>query len=274
MSVPIERVVLTIDAASESRTAIDTAIRLAARTKAPLHAIFVEDEDFLQLAALPFARQFTIGAGAEPLTRENAELHSRAQAERARRELFAAAKQHGVTCTFEIRRGASWAAAASITERDLIVVGGLSPPVAGHFRVERHRWLFAESLVGPVLVARTVRAAVGSVVAVLRNRDAASVRLLEAAAQIAAAEGRTLNVICPPAMARSEGFDRWIADRVAARELRVEIEAAPVEPGALPEWLQQLDCRLLAVDASIAEGRSEELAGLIRRFVCDMLIVP
>ena len=68
MSGPIERVVVTLDAASEYRTAIDTAVRLAARTGAPLHGLFVEDPDLLYLAALPFARQVTIGRGAEKLT--------------------------------------------------------------------------------------------------------------------------------------------------------------------------------------------------------------
>ena len=44
----IERVVVTLDAASENRAAIETAARLAARAKAPLHGIFVEDEDLLR----------------------------------------------------------------------------------------------------------------------------------------------------------------------------------------------------------------------------------
>ena len=67
MSSPIERVLVTLDAVSENRTAIDTAVRVAARTGMPLHGLFVEDQDLLRLADLPFARQVTIGKGAEPL---------------------------------------------------------------------------------------------------------------------------------------------------------------------------------------------------------------
>ena len=99
---PIERVVVPFDAASENRTAIETAARLAARAKAPLHGIFVEDEDLLHVARLPFARQFTLGAGAEPMTTAQLELHLQVAAEQARSELFAAAKRHGVTCSFEV----------------------------------------------------------------------------------------------------------------------------------------------------------------------------
>ena len=104
MTGPIERIVVPLDAVSESRTAIDTAVRLAARAKAPLHGVFVEDEDLLHLASLPFARQVTLGAGTEPFTTENIELHLHAAAERARQELFAAAEQQRVECSFEIVR--------------------------------------------------------------------------------------------------------------------------------------------------------------------------
>ena len=107
MTAAIERVVVPLDAASENRAAIDTAARLAARAKAPLHGIFVEDEDLLRLASLPFARQITLGAGAEPFTAEQVELHLQAAAERARQDLSAAAKRHAVECSFEIVRGAS-----------------------------------------------------------------------------------------------------------------------------------------------------------------------
>ena len=82
MSGPIERLVVTLDAASESRTAIDTAVRLAARTGAPLHGLFVEDDDLLSLAGLPFACQVTIGRGAEKLSSETIALQLRAAAER------------------------------------------------------------------------------------------------------------------------------------------------------------------------------------------------
>ena len=69
----IERVVIQLDAASETHDVIDTAARLAARAKAPLDGIFIEDEDLLGLAILPFARQVSLGAGSEPLTLEHVE---------------------------------------------------------------------------------------------------------------------------------------------------------------------------------------------------------
>jgi hypothetical protein len=273
MSGPIQRVVVTLDAASDYRTAIDTAVRLAARTKAQLHGVFIEDQDLLHLARLPFAREVTVDTGAEPLTSENVELHLRAQAERARNELLAAAKQNDVKCTFEIVRGVSEIAVASASETDLVVTGGRTRPVAGHFRVERGWWLSVEAVSGPLLLSRMAWTAPGSVAILLRDRDPASVRLIETAAQIASARDGILTVICPPAIAGAPGFDKWVSDSVAHR-VRVQIEVAPVEPSALHERLGHLDCRLLALEAGLAEGSGDALRRLVERLACDMLIVP
>ena len=274
MSGRIERVVVTLDAASENRTAIDTAVRLAARTRASLHALFVEDLDLLHLAGLPFARQITIGTGAEPLSSENIALQLRAEAERARREVMAAAKRYQVDCAFDIVRGPNEIAVAGASERDLVIAGGLTRPIGGHFRVEPRWWPSLQRMPGPLLLARAAWTVPGSVVVLLRDEGAASVRLFDAAAQIAAANDSLLAVLSSPSVARGAGFDRWIADRLSARPQRVRIEAAPAELSALRERLQQLECRLVAVEAGLAEGSADGMRKLAERFACDMLIVP
>lgn len=270
---PIERVVVPLDAASENRIAIDTAARLAARAKAPLHGIFVEDEDLLHLAGLPFARQMTLGADAEPLTTEHVELHLRIAAERARQDLLVAAKRHGVECSFEVVRGASESALTGASERDLVVAAWLTRPIAGNFRVECRWWSSIEVAPGPFLLARHLWRASGSVVMLLRDRGAGSVRLLDAAAQIAQAADRVLTVICPPAVAGAARFETWIADRLAGHPVRLQVEVAPAEPAALHRRIGELDCRLLAVEAGLAEGSGDRLRGFVERFACDILVV-
>lgn len=264
---PIERVVVPLDAASENLVAIETAARLAAHAKAPLHGVFVEDEDLLQLASLPFARQFTVGAEAEKLTTEHVELHLRLAAERARRELLAAAKRHGVTASFEIVRGASASALGGASERDIVVAGALTRPIAGHFRVECRWWSSLAATPGPFLLARHAWSAHGSVALLLRDRGAASLRLLDAAAQIAEAADALLTVICPSAAA-AEAFENWVADRFAGRTLRLQVEIAPAEPSALRQRLGELECRLLAIEAG-----GDQLRDLVERYACDILIV-
>ena len=134
MSGRIERVVVPLDAAAENRTAIDTAARVAARAKALLHGVFVEDEELLSAAGLGFTRQSTLGAGAEPFTMERTALQLEAAAERARRDLAAIAEHRQLKWSFEIVRGPSQRAFVSATERDLLVAGGLTRPVSGSGR--------------------------------------------------------------------------------------------------------------------------------------------
>src|SRR5437660_11638103 len=102
MTQGIKRVVVSLDAASETGTAIDTAARLAAHWRIPLHGVFIEDEELIGLAGLPFARQVTLGTGLEPLTRDLVGDHFRAFAERVRREFSAAADRHGVKSSFAV----------------------------------------------------------------------------------------------------------------------------------------------------------------------------
>ena len=269
---PIERIVVPLDATSESHAAIDTAARLAARANAPLHGVFIEDEDLLHVAGLPFTRQTTLGAGAEALTREHVELHLRAAAERARRDLLAAAKRHGVRASFEIVRGASGSALSLASEHDFIVAGGQTRPIGQHFRLEC-RWISSIDVTpGPFLLVRQAGNQAGSVVMLLRNRSAASARLLEAAARVAEATDRDLTVICPPAVAGREGLDKWIAERLAASPVRLQIEVAPAEPARLHARIAELGCRMLAIEGG-AEASGARLREFVERFACDILTV-
>ena len=263
----IERVVVSLDAASENLIAIETAARLAAQAGAKLHGIFVEDEELLHLASLPFSRQFTLGAATEALTTEHVELHLRIAAERARGELLAAAERHSVTGSFEILRGRPESALVGAAEGDLVVAGALTRPIARHFRVECRWWSSLEAPPGQFLLARHAWSAGGAVVMLLDDRSAASSRLLAAAAQIARSADSVLTVICPPETAGT-GFETWIADRLADRPVRLQIEAAPAAPAALRQRIDELDCRLLAIEAG-----GVALRDLVGRYACDILIV-
>ena len=176
----IERVVVPLDAAAENRTAIETAARLAARAQVPLHGIFVEDEELLHLARLPFARQHTLGAAAERLTTEHIELHLQLASERARQELVAAAARHGVAASFEIVRGRATNFIAAAAENDLVVAGALTRPIGAHFRVDCRWWSAVATTPGPFLQARD---AGGAILLLLGERGGVAARLLEIEAE-------------------------------------------------------------------------------------------
>lgn len=273
MSATIERVVVPLDAAAENRAAIETAARLAARTKATLHGIFIEDEELLNVAALPFTRQLTPGAGTQPFTVEDTELQLKAAGERARRELFAAARRYRVEASFEVVRGGSETALSSISERDLVVAGALSRPVVGHFRVECRWWSSIEIAPGPFLLTRHGPDSGGGVVVLLRDRSPASARVLAAAAQVAQADDGELTVVCPPAVADAPDFRDWLSERLAGYRVQLRVDAARDEPPEPERRITELGCRVLAIQAGSVEGGAGRLRRFVEGFGCDLLIV-
>ncbi len=273
MSAVIERVLVALDATAENRIAIDTAVQLAAHAKKPLHAVFVEDVELLSLVALSVARQFVPGAGGARLTLEEVELQLRAAADRAREDLFEAARGHALECSFEVVRSASETALVIASDRDLVVAGALARPVAGRFRIDS-RWLAALQLApAPVLLARERRDPSRGVAALLRERSPGSGRLLQSAARIAEFGSRPLTVICPPALAAAGDFARWVDEQIKPSIVRPRIEAAPGERAALYARIAELDCGLLAIGTGAAEGGSERLRELTDRLSCDVLFV-
>jgi hypothetical protein len=270
MTGAIERIIVALDATAETRTTIDTAVRLAARAKTSLHVVFVEDEDLLSLAALSVARQVIAGVGATRLTTDEVELQLRAAATRAREAVHVAARTHALECSFEIVRGAVETALASASEHDLVVAGGLARPVAGHLRVESG-WLAALELApGSFLLARERPRKTGGVCALVRERSAGSARLLQSATRLAELAGGALTVLCPPSLVTAKNFAKWVDEQIMPTTARVEVLAA-AEAAALGRHIAASGYAVLAVEASAAEG--DRLKEFSRSFGGDLLVV-
>lgn len=272
MSGPIARVVVPLDAASETGNALAVAARLAAYAGVPLHGVFVEDEDLLRLARLPFVRHVMAEADLEPPSVEAIAQQLRAAAERARRELAAAARRNRVEWSFEVVRLAAEAPLVAASEGDLVVAGALSRPIGRHFRVEWRWWSFVERVSGPLLLAGHEGSAGGLVATIVHDRSAGSQRLLDMAARLAAAAGGALVVLRPPQLAEEPGFSAWVAEQAAPYSVRCRIAPLPEDPVELERRLGALGSRLLAVHAA-AEGRPERLRALFGRLACDILVV-
>jgi hypothetical protein len=270
MTEPIERIILALDATVDTSTAIDTAMRLAGRAKARLHAIFVEDEELLSLAGLPVARQITAGAKPARLTIEDVELQLRAAALRAREEIVVAARTHSLECSFDTVRGSVGLALANTSERDLVVAGAVARPVAGHFRTAS-RWLVALDLVaGSFLFAGSRRRKTEGVAASVCEQGTGSARLLRAAARLAELIAEPLIVLCPPALATAKDFNKWVDEQIEPSKVKVLIEAH--EPAALHQWLVKSAANILAVEGAAAEG--QQLGDLMESFDGDIFVVP
>jgi nucleotide-binding universal stress UspA family protein len=273
MTVRIERIVVALDAASENRAAIDTAVRLAALWKARLHGVFVEDDDLLRLANLPFARQVSLGTGVEQLTLQLTERQLRAFAESARRELAAAAQHRGVAWSFDIVRGALGAHATGAAESDFLVAGVATRPIGGHFRLECRWWSAIEPASSSFLLSSRTWDHRDTVVAVIHNRGPIAERLLDTAARLAEANGGELTVICPAELSDEEEFAAWLGERLAGSSVPVEVNLTPDDPAALIRRIAELDGRLVAIAADSPQAQPANLRRLVSRTGCDVLVV-
>ena len=119
------RILLAVDASAASCAAASAAAALAARLGADLRGLYVEDDDLLRLAALPFAGILRIPSGAhEPVDRARVEAELRAVGARARDVLARAAAQAHLSFEFVVARGRVIREVLAAAERvDLLVLG-------------------------------------------------------------------------------------------------------------------------------------------------------
>lgn len=122
---PVERIVVAIDSAAALAGLLDAATGLALGLHAELACLFVEDEQLVRLAELPFARElgFT-SARLRPFSQSDLNRALRLQAEQVRALLDSTAKHLSLAWNLEIVRGHLLEAAlASASESDLLVLG-------------------------------------------------------------------------------------------------------------------------------------------------------
>lgn len=267
MSGRVERVVVPLDSASETEVAIDTAARLAARWGVPLHGIFIEDEELLGLAGLPFGTQVTLGAGTEKLSRKEIEHDLRAFAERVRRQLTAAAARRHIKGSFAIIRGPL--DPSLLKAGDFLVVSAATRPIGGHFRVRARWWSAIAVTHHPLLFARRRWESGGSVLTLLGGRAGEAARLLALASEIADLGRREMTVLSE--LPAEEEIEGWLKKAPVGRSLALKTEKGGREPATLKERVVALDCRLLVLAAEGA--RPEDLHSIVESALCDLLVI-
>ncbi|MCK6627622.1 MAG: universal stress protein [Anaerolineae bacterium] len=126
----IRRILVALDVSQQSLAALEAAVELAARFKAELAGLFVEDINLLRLAGLPFAREIRYPSVVlQEIESPRLEQELKAQAAQARRALAAAAEQSQVAWSFRVVRGQVTAEVlAAALEADLLSLGLTSWP--------------------------------------------------------------------------------------------------------------------------------------------------
>lgn len=101
-----ERIVVAVDASAASLLALELAADLAAALRTRLAGLYVEEEDLLHAAGLPFVREVRAGSGqASPFTTDDLQRHWRALASDARNALTRAAQARRIAWSFDVVRG-------------------------------------------------------------------------------------------------------------------------------------------------------------------------
>ncbi|MFO1190060.1 MAG: universal stress protein [Alphaproteobacteria bacterium] len=277
----IHRILVALDASPHSLAALQQAAEMAARLRAELIGLFVEDINLLRLAELDVAREFQLVRGNFEITPglPGMENQLRALATRARRAFEEAGRRSGVPHRFRIARGqVARELIAAAAEADLLILGWASQAPPGL------------PLPSPRLgaTARSVARGAGRSVLLLRSgarfvRPALVVYdgTISAARALAAAISMTdgghelLNIL---AVGDDVDEIRERQTRVRAWLRRRRIDAnigtmrAPT-PARIAALLRQSGCLTLVVHAESPLLSGEPGATLLDAIECPVLIV-
>jgi nucleotide-binding universal stress UspA family protein len=273
---PIRRILLALDAVGDSPRLLDTAIRLATRLDAELHALFVEDRNLLRLAGLPFAREVRLtSATTRRLQNQEMELTLRAQASRAQQALAVAAERKKVRWTFRVTRGdvATEVAGAS-TQTDLVAFNLGVGREARLMRVSDTVEMLVSGVVCPALVLLQDASLQPPFVAVYDGTPP-SVRALELAARLARTDSSEVIVLVAASEERVRER-RW-AEAVARLHERGAV-ARPrmltaTDPVSLANAVRWAHAGTLVLPSGSPEFGVDTVRRLLERVECATLLV-
>lgn len=230
------RILVALDASRHDPAALEAATRLAARKRADMQALFVEDQGLFHLAELPFAVELNhAGEAGRSLDAGRVGRLLRGQIERLRQNLELTASQQRINISHRTVRGRYLAEALGAAQADVDVL----------FLCRA-----AECRASLGTVARrtpSARAAEHAAVCVVYDATPAARRALHVAAEIAAAGNGKLAVLLPAE--REAQAAVWRQQAAASEDLRQVasqfIVIAPDRRNGLLGGLALDCCRLL-----------------------------
>jgi nucleotide-binding universal stress UspA family protein len=133
LAIETKRILVALDTSARGQAALQVAIRLALNTSAELQGLFVEDEDLVRLASLPFAREVDFASAApRELQSVNMEQALHAAGRETQQVFSNALQQVNLHWTFRVVRGTiTQTSLAAANDVDLVIIGqqGRSPKV-------------------------------------------------------------------------------------------------------------------------------------------------
>lgn len=254
----IRRVVVALDASGPSLAAAEAAAEIAAALAVGLAGLFVEDNRLLRLVGHPVASQIdALSAERRSLELGPLERGLRAQAERARRGLAAAARRTGAAWTFAVRRGGvDEQILGGLDPQDLLAVGRVGWR-GGRALGATARTMLARGPAG-VLLLPGAPAPIGAV-AVLFDGGEPALAALALAARLASALARPLRLLVPLELPDPAEVERRAGDALAGLEVAVETRRVPRDGLGPALAVAGRRCALLVLPADAADAAAAAL---------------
>ncbi|MGI9406255.1 MAG: hypothetical protein ACR2O4_07780 [Hyphomicrobiaceae bacterium] len=225
---PAGRVVLQSRTATPNRVALEAAVHLAKAFRFQIESVFVEDQDVLTLADLPFATEISTTGRRTPIT-DFAEMERtmRLASAALQRSLDQLVQAHAIACEFKTVRGdASRALAQYCDDACFVVMAETFTP--SDMLLLRHLIETAKGLNGALLVGPQARDTAGPIVMIAE--DARSLECLATAAKRVAQERRDGDIV---ALVLSDDVsDQQIADAFATGAADVHYQVVRPKQGA------------------------------------------
>ncbi|MDN5870762.1 MAG: universal stress protein [Nitrococcus sp.] len=274
----IERIIVLLDSSRAARVALEAAAELAARRRARLLGLFVEDTDLLRSASLPFGREIGFTSGRiRPMTSADMEHRLRRQAEGARRLLAAVGRRRAIEWSLQICRGQVEAQTLAITlPTDLLVLRRIDWAHDTGLRFGRLTVRIATTANCSVMVLGESPQAPRQPILVFYEGAETGDRALATAALMARESKQELMVLLPPS-AEPMAEEPEAAARNWARRHKTPISfmrVPGVDAATLVQALRQLGGRVLVLSrASIALQNSANRS-LLDEIATPVIVVP
>lgn len=272
----IRRILVALDAATHTPGSLETVAELAARLRAEVSGLFVEDEDLIRTAGLPCVRQVGLPpATAVVMNRSGLQRDLKNLASAARRDLERAAARARVKWSFRVVRGRVAAAVSAAAEdADLVVVESASRPLGRHLRLGAPARTAAERTRRPVLFLQPGRWLQRPAVAVVDGTAGAEAALEMAASLAAGSRGDLRVVLAAGRLADIDRLQQHVDERLSSRRLRVRTYQLPApSTEGLCAVARQIGSGVLVAALESPLLGDERARELLRGLDCPVMLV-
>lgn len=218
----VRRILVALDASTQSLAALETAVTLAGELGADLEGLFVEDINLMRVAMLPVSRRVLYPSGTEePLDSSHMERELKLLARQAQKSLAMLADRSGIRWSFRVVRGrVTVEILAAASESDLLTVGRSGWSLARKMTLGSTAQNAAINAPKALLLVKRPLA-VDRPVMVLFDGSSLAEQALKAAARFAAAfEGRLAVFIVTDSPQNAKKLERHAARLIQTRDLQ------------------------------------------------------